>query len=192
MIYECEYHGQTLTDEEIWGTVNLLLGGGVDTTQSALSVAFTYMDLRPDIRQRLIEDVKLRKTAIEEFLRYNAPQQSLARTCTRDVEIGGEVVKAGQQILTPWAAGNWDNEVFHDPDQFIPDRSPNRHMTFGIGSHRCMGSNFARTMFSACLDVVLDQIPNYKVDHEGVKIAESVGIVYCYVTCPVTFEPQQI
>jgi cytochrome P450 len=189
MIHKCKFQGRSLSTEEIRGTMNLFIGGGVDTTQATLSVAFWYLSEHPELRERLIADPQLRKTAMEEFFRFASPQQTLARTATKDCVLGGQQIKAGDQVLLPWAAGNWDPAEFPEPERFIPDRFPNRHMTFGVGVHRCFGSNLARAMFMATLEEVLNRLPDYRVDKEQVVRARSCGIVYCFTHVPVSFTP---
>lgn len=187
LIHKCRYRGQALTNEDIRGTVNLFLGGGVDTTQATLSVAYFYLHRHHDLRARLAADTELRHKAMEEFFRFASPQQTLARVATKDCVVGGQAIKAGESVLLPWAAGNWDPAEFPNPDQFIPDRFPNRHMTFGVGAHRCFGSNLARKMFMIALEEVLFRLPDYRVVEEGLVKARSCGIVYCFTHVPATF-----
>ncbi|HKY93037.1 MAG TPA: cytochrome P450 [Nevskiaceae bacterium] len=189
LIHKCRFRGESLSTEDIRGTVNLFLGGGVDTTQATLSVAYLYLSRHTDLRARLAADSELRHKAMEEFFRFASPQQTLARTATKDCTLGGQAIKAGDQVLLPWAAGNWDPEEFPEPDRFIPDRFPNRHMTFGVGAHRCFGSNLARKMFMVALEEVLTRMPDYRVNEEGLVRARSCGIVYCFTHVPVTFTP---
>jgi cytochrome P450 len=183
--------GLPLTDEEIFGVVNLFLAGGIDTTQATLSVAWYLLDNNPEIRQLLIDKPESRTLALEEFFRYASPQQTLARRATADCVIGGQQIRKGDQVMLPWAAGNWDDSVYESPEKFIADRSPNPHMTFGVGVHRCLGSNVARVMFNACMDEVLSRIPDYKVQKELVRKGNSCGIVYAFTHLPVTFAPRK-
>ena len=135
----------------------------------------------------LIERPDLMPTAVEELLRVFAPQQALARTATRDVEINGKQIKAGDKILMCWAAGNRDAAEFADPEKIDFEREVNRHMTFGMGVHRCMGSNIARDEAKRCLHEVLTRLPDYKI--VGTRSAGDVGIVYGYSEVKVTFTP---
>lgn len=190
LIHNVKSEGQPLTDEEIYGTVNLFFAGGIDTTQATLSVAWYFLNDNPEIKQLLIDKPESRALALEEFFRFISPQQTLARRATTDCVIGGQQIKAGDQVLLPWAAGNWDESVFEYPERFIVDRSPNPHMTFGVGVHRCLGSNVARTMFHACMDEVLARLPDFKVDKSNTRRGTSCGIVYAYTHLPVTFTPK--
>src|SRR6201999_63529 len=94
-----------------------------------------------------VERPDLIRPATEEFLRHGTPTQGLARVVSRDAKFHGQQLKAGERVLLVWAAANRDPAVFAAPAEVRPDRSPNRHLAFGVGQHRCLGSNLARTMF---------------------------------------------
>lgn len=185
-----EVAGRPLEDQEILEMVLLVIQGGLDTTGSAISNALLHLDEHPEERARLNERrEELLPLAIEELLRYEAPQQALARTATRDVEVGGQQVRAGDKLLLVWASGNRDEEMFDDPDGVVLDRFPNRHMTFGLGAHRCLGSNLARRQIRLALEGVLDRLPDYRIERERVERAETIGVVYGYFAMPATFSP---
>ncbi len=185
-----EVAGRPLEDQEILEMVQLVIGGGLDTTGSAISNALLHLDEHPEERDRLrAHKDELLPIAIEEFLRYEAPQQALARTATEDVEIGGQRIEAGDKLLLVWASGNRDEEMFDAADEVVLDRFPNRHMTFGLGAHRCLGSNLARRQIHLALDAVLDRLPDYRIDRERVERAQTIGIVYGYFSMPATFTP---
>jgi cytochrome P450 len=78
----------------------------------------------------------------------------------------GHAIKAGDRVLISWAAANHDPAVFEDPDEIVLDRFPNRHTTFGLGIHRCLGSNFARAELALMLKEILRRLPEYEVDEE--------------------------
>lgn len=185
----CEFEGRKLTDREIHAIIDLLLDGGVDTTQALLGSAFVYLAQNPQQRQKLIDRPELLPTAVEELLRVFAPQQALSRTATRDVEFNGKQIKAGEKILMCWAAGNRDAAEFPNPETVDFEREVNRHMTFGMGAHRCMGSNLARYEARRCVHEVLTRLPDYKV--VAAKPAKDVGIVYGYSQVQVTFTPRK-
>ena len=113
----------------------------------------------------------------------------MPRTVTRDVELAGQHLAAGDRVLLSWAAANRDGAVFDRPDDFIIDRFPNRHAAFGLGMHRCLGSNFARAEFRIVLGEVLRRMPDYRIDFERTERYESIGNVNGYVRMPVTFTP---
>jgi cytochrome P450 len=188
-LLEGTVHGRPITDQEVIEMVDLILSGGLDTTGSAIGNALIYLDKHPDARRHLIEHPEAMPQAIEELLRYEAPQQALARTATRDCVVGGQSVKAGERLFLLWASGNRDADAFDDPEDVVLDRFPNRHMTFGLGAHRCLGSTVARKEILHTLAAVLDRMPDYHVDHDNIVHAETIGVVYGYFSIPLTFTP---
>lgn len=188
-LINCDVNGRPTTDDEIKEMAYLTIQGGFDTTGSAISNALIHLDRDRDARQRLIDDPSLMTAAIEEFLRFEAPQMALARTAMVDVEIGGQQIKAGEKLLLMWASGNRDAEAFEDPDELQLDRFPNRHMTFGLGAHRCLGSNLARRQIELTLNAVLQRMPDYTIDLAAATRPETVGIVYGMFDLPATFTP---
>jgi cytochrome P450 len=184
-----EVFGQPVSDYAVFEMVMLTLQGGLDTTGSAISNALLHLDRDRDHRRRLIEDPSLLPMAVEEMLRYEAPQMALARTANRDVTIGGREIRAGDRLLLVWGSGNRDEDVFDDADDVILDRSPNRHMTFGLGAHRCLGSTLARRQILVAVQAVLRRMPDYEIDHDRVVRAETIGVTYGTFALPATFPP---
>ncbi len=181
--------GRPVTDHEVKEMATLIVQGGFDTTGSAISNALIQMDRDRDLRLRLIEDPALMTAAVEEFLRFEAPQMAMARTATRDVVIGDRHISKGDRVLMVWASANRDDSVFENPDSIVPDRFPNRHVTFGLGAHRCLGSNLARRQIQVALRAVLRRMPDYAIDHDDAVRAETVGIVYGMFSLPANFPP---
>lgn len=179
--------GRPITDEEVKEMVYLTIQGGFDTTGSAISNALIHLDRDRDAREKLRDDPTLMGPAIEEFLRFEAPQVALARTATEDVVVGGQHIKAGEKLLLVWASANRDRELFDNPDELDLDRFPNRHMTFGLGAHRCLGSNLARRQMEVALTGLLRRIPDYEIDYKNARRPETVGIVYGMYSLPVRF-----
>lgn len=181
--------GRPVTDHEVKEMATLIVQGGFDTTGSAISNALIQMDNDRELRRRLIEEPSLMASAVEEFLRFEAPQMAMARTATRDVVIGDRHISAGDLVLMVWASANRDDSVFDYPDRIVPDRFPNRHVTFGLGAHRCLGSNLARRQMQVALQGVLRRLPDYTIDHDNAVRAETVGIVYGMFSLPANFPP---
>lgn len=181
--------GRPVTDHEVKEMATLIVQGGFDTTGSAISNALIQMDNDRELRRRLIQEPSLMASAVEEFLRFEAPQMAMARTATRDVVIGDRHISAGDLVLMVWASANRDDSVFDDPDRIVPDRFPNRHVTFGLGAHRCLGSNLARRQMQVALQGVLRRLPDYTIDHDNAVRAETVGIVYGMFSLPANFPP---
>ena len=117
------------------------------------------------------------------------PAPDLGRTFSDDVEIEGTQFKEGERLWISWAMANRDPSVFHDPNDIIMDRKGNRHFSFGLGVHRCIGSNVARTVFKSMLTAVLDRMPDYQCDPEGTVHYETIGVIQGMRHLPATFTP---
>jgi cytochrome P450 len=181
--------GEPIDYDDLVSTVHLLLTGGIDTTTALFGSAIDYLDRNRAARQFLLDDLGRIQFACEEFLRYFPPAHGLARTATRDVEVGGQLIPAGDRVLLCWAGANWDPEVFQDPDEIVLDRFPNRHAAFGIGAHRCIGSNFARADFGIMLEQVLRRTPDYQLVRDDVEKYESIGVTNGWAKMPGRFTP---
>ena len=138
-----ELDGQPLAREHVRGTIVLLLIAGIDTTWSAIGASLWHLAAHPDDRQRLVAEPELLPFAIEELLRAYAPV-TMARLVAKDDEFHGCPMKADDWVLLPFPAANRDPEVFDRADEVVIDREVNRHAAFGLGIHRCLGSNLAR------------------------------------------------
>lgn len=185
-----EYNGVKTSRQEVIDLVRMVIFGGMDTVVAALGNIFLQLDRHPDIRRRLIEDRGLLPTAIEEFLRFEAPIQGFGRYVTRDTCIGTQSIKAGETVFMLWASANRDEKVFGDnADELDIERMPNRHLTFGVGGHRCQGSTVARTELRIVLDRVLERIPDYQVVWDKVVGPDTIGSSYGQRSVPVIFTP---
>jgi cytochrome P450 len=185
-----EYQGRKTSVDEVIDLVRMVIFGGMDTVMAALSNIFVQLGRNPDIQARLRSDRALIVPAIEEFLRYDAPVQGFARTVTADAVIGGQTLKAGETVFMLWASANRDEAVFGETcDRLVIDRTPNRHMTFGMGAHRCLGSTLARIELRVVLEAVFDRIPDFQVRFNDVIEADTVGIVFGRREAPIAFTP---
>lgn len=181
--------GRPLGDDEAINVVWNLIGGGVDTTSSLTSLALLHLDEHRDSRGRLAAHPELLRSAIEEFLRYFPVSESLSRTVTRDVDLGGQQVGRGDHVLLSLLSANRDDAVFASPDELLLDRAPNPHLAFGIGPHRCIGMHMARTMIRVLLTEVLARIPDYEVDRAATQLYACNPNLNGVVRMPVTFTP---
>ena len=164
-----EIGGEPLTDEHVEGTVALALIAGIDTTWSAIGASLWHLAQNPGDRRRLIDEPELMTFAVEEFLRYYAPV-TMARMVAEDTELGGCPVKKDDWVLLPFPAANRDPEAFEDADEFVIDRRKNRHAAFGLGIHRCLGSNLARMELRIAIEEWLKRVPDYELaDPAGVR-----------------------
>ena len=141
------------------------------------------------LRDLLVAQPELIPTATEEFLRYFTPVQAFARTVARDTELGDQALRRGDRVLMCFASANRDEREFPDPDEFIPDRQPNRHVAFGIGKHRCIGSTLARAEFATMLETTLRRLPDFRIVRSETVRYPSLGIVNGYVSMPARFTP---
>jgi cytochrome P450 len=158
--------GQPVDDEHATSTCNLLLIAGIDTTWSSIGAALWHLATHSDDRKRLVKEPELMPTAVEELLRVYSPV-TMARLATEDVTVNGVTIPAGSRVLMNFPAANRDPEVFPDPDTVVIDRANNRHVAFGIGIHRCAGSNLARMEMQVALSAFLERIPEFHLDETG-------------------------
>jgi len=166
-----EILGEPLSHEHVRGTVVLLLIAGIDTTWSAIGSSIYHLAQNPQDLARFRDEPEVRPFAIEEFLRAYAPV-TMARMVAQDHELGGCPLKKDDWLLLPFPAGNRDPEAFEDADKFIIDRQKNRHGAFGLGIHRCLGSNLARMELSVALEVFVERINDFSlVDPASVRFS---------------------
>jgi cytochrome P450 len=182
--------GEPAPDLEILGNLGLVIGGGFDTTTALTAHSLEWLSEHPDERERLSKNREtLLDPATEEFLRYFTPAAGDGRTFSDDVEVNGNQFKEGERLWISWAMANRDPSVFVDPDEVVLDRKGNRHFSFGIGVHRCVGSNVARTVFKTMLTAVLDRMPDYHCDPDGAVHYETIGVIQGMRHLPATFTP---
>ena len=182
--------GRRPTDLDVFGAVSLLIGGGFDTTTALTAHSLEWLSEHPDQRQQLITEwEELRDSATEEFLRFYTPAPGDGRTVAKDEEIHGVQLKEGDRLWLSWAMANRDATVFEDPHEIKLDRKGNRHASFGLGVHRCIGSNVARATFKTMLKAVLDRMPDFVCDPDGAVHYDTVGVINGLKKLPATFPP---
>ncbi len=157
--------GSPFKDNHVLGSVRLLLVAGIDTTWSGIGSCIWHLATHPEDRRRLVADASLMPTAIEEFLRAYAPV-TMAREIKQETGINGCTFKAGEMVMLSFPAANRDPEMFPDADKVIIDRKENRHAAFGLGIHRCIGSNLARMELTVAVEELLKRIPEFGLDGE--------------------------
>jgi cytochrome P450 len=170
-----ELGGQRLHPEHVRGTVALLLIAGIDTTWSAIGSTLWHLAKTPSDLARLGREPELVPTAVEELLRAYAPV-TMARVVAKDVEIGGCPMKEGDWVLLPFPAANRDPQAFERADEVILDREVNRHTAFGLGIHRCVGSNLARMEVRVAMEVFIERFPEFELA-DPTAVTWSVGQV---------------
>ena len=182
-----ELDGRPLPEKDGLGMLFLLLLAGIDTTWSTLGATLWHLATHPEDQARLRAEPDLVPTAVEEFLRVYAPV-SVSRVVTRDTELGGQAIPAGDRLLLAFPAANRDPDKFPDADTVIVDRAENRHVAFGLGVHRCLGSNLARTMLQVALRAWVTQAPPFRLA-EGATVSWTGGQVRGPRVVPITFLP---
>ena len=183
-------NGEAPPDMELLGMLNLLIGGGFDTTTALTAHSLEWLSEHPHERDRLSrERDTLLDPATEEFLRFYTPAPGDGRTMAADVELQGTHFKEGDRLYISWAIANRDPSLFTDPDQILLDRKHNRHFAFGLGVHRCIGSNLARVVFKSMLTAVLDRMPDYRCDREHTVHYDTIGVIQGMRRLPATFTP---
>ncbi len=161
-LLETEIDGQKLRPEHVRGTMVLLMIAGIDTTWSAIGASLWHLASNPDDRRRLVAEPALMDTAVEEFLRAYAPV-TMARLVAKDLELDGQSLREGDWLLLPFPAANRDPEVFANAGEVQIDRVDNRHAAFGLGIHRCLGSNLARMELRVALEEWLARYPEFEL-----------------------------
>ena len=177
--------GQPLSDEHVRGSLRLLLIAGIDTTWSAIGASLWHLAKTPSDRERLVREPGLIPTAVEEFLRAYSPV-TMAREVMKDTTISGCPVHKNNMVLLSFPAANRDPAMFPDADKVVIDRKENRHAAFGLGIHRCVGSNLARMEMIVAIEEWLKRIPEFRLDPAG-KVTWSEGTVRGPRQLPVLF-----
>ena len=174
-LLNAKIYDQPLSPEHVVGTIILLMVAGIDTTWSSIGSSIWHLAQHPSDLQRMVNEPELLPTAIEELLRMYAPV-TMARIVSQDAEIGGCPVKAGDSVLLPFPAANRDPEVFPDADKVVIDREENRHVAFGLGIHRCLGSNLARLELRVAVEVFIQRFPKFELPNPS-AVTWSLGQV---------------
>jgi cytochrome P450 len=158
--------GRGLNHEEQLGASLLLLLGGLDTTNYTLAGAVWYLVQHPEAQKRLAGlDENGWPIAIDEFVRWVSPAPHHGRTAKSDTEIGGCPVRKGEKVWLIYGSANRDETEFKDPDAVVLDRFPNRHLGFGMGPHRCLGSHLAKLVLTHALRELLRILPDFELQH---------------------------
>ena len=157
-----QVNGEPVNDHTIIGMCNLLLVAGIDTTWSSIGSSLWHFAGNQGDRRRMTTEPDLFPTAIEELLRYYAPVM-MARRVLEPVSVGNSEMQPRDKLILNFPAGNHDPEVFERANEVVLDRQRNRHIAFGVGIHRCAGSNLARMEMDVALRVWFSRIPEFEL-----------------------------
>jgi cytochrome P450 len=160
----CEVDARPLTDMELMQICFLLYMAGLDTVAGMLGYVFLHLATNDADRQRIVDDPAVIPSAVEEFLRRYGIVTT-TRVVTHDVEFAGCPMKKDDRVVLPTGSANRDTREFQTADEFDMDRNPNRHIAFGAGPHRCVGSHLARLELAIALEEWHRRIPHYRVDN---------------------------
>ncbi|WP_007507395.1 cytochrome P450 [Pseudofrankia saprophytica] len=185
-ILNAEIQGRPITQEEIVGTVQLLVLGGLETTAGALGQSMLRFCEHPEIPVLLREKPDLLGRAVEELLRLDSPFVQITRTAMRDVEIAGRQIRKGDKVIIYWASANRDPGEFAHSEDFDLDRATNRHLAFGAGPHRCLGSNLARMNLRIALEELLRRLDGFRLQ-DGAEIAFRATVNRVLLAEPISF-----
>jgi cytochrome P450 len=161
-LLDVEIAGNKLERDHVRGSIILLLIAGIDTTWSAIGSSLWHLAQHPEDRHRLVDDPEVMTFALEEFLRAYAPV-TMARLVAKDHDFHGCPMKQDDWVLLPFPAANRDPKQFEDAESFVIDRQVNRHSAFGLGIHRCLGSNLARLELKVAVEEFVARFPNFEL-----------------------------
>ncbi|HUD15608.1 MAG TPA: cytochrome P450, partial [Acidimicrobiales bacterium] len=190
ILCHAEMDGDSLDDASLVHETLLILIGGDETTRHVISGGVEELLAHPDQQAQLAGDPALMPGAVEEMLRWVSPIKNMARTATRDVELDGATIAAGQEIILLYPSANRDAAVFEKPDDFDIHRSPNPHMAFGFGAHFCLGNQLARLELKVMVDRLLARLPDLHltVERDALPRREA-NFISGIEEMPVAFSP---
>jgi cytochrome P450 len=178
---QATFRDRKLTREECMGFANLAFAGGRDTIIHSISCAIGYLAEHPEALEFLRADQKRITLASEELFRVFMPLTHIGRVCPADTDVNGVTVKAGERISLAWASANFDEAAFPAPQEIRLDRKPNPHISFGFGTHLCLGAPHARLILRTLLKLCCDRVKRItilkadeRVEHEA-KFDRTLG-----------------
>jgi cytochrome P450 len=163
MFLDAEVDGHRLTEEDVLDIGYLFFLAGLDTVTASLDCMLTFLAENPGHRQQLADDPSLIPYAVEEMLRWETPVQAVIRVTTEDTEVAGCPIPKGRPVAVVLGSANTDEAAWSDVDTIDFDRKGNRHIAFGGGAHRCLGSHLARMELRVALEEWHAAIPDYRL-----------------------------
>ncbi|MFI5627046.1 cytochrome P450 [Nocardioides sp. NPDC051685] len=186
-VVNAEVDGEYLSDDDLDRFFQLLVIAGNDTTRNLLANTMLTLSEHPDQLALLRSDLSLLPGAVEEVLRFSPSVIQFRRTATRDLELAGQLIAEDERVIINYASANRDESVFENPDRFDITRDPNPHISFGDGTHYCLGANLARMQVQTLLTELFTRLPDIEVSGEASHMQSSFmnGIKHL----PVSFTP---
>jgi len=160
---DAEVDGHRLTEDDVLDIGYLFFLAGLDTVTASLDCMLTHLGQNPADRDRLVDDPSLVPAAVEELLRWESPVAGVIRVATQDTELSGCPIHAGDKVSVNLGSANTDERFWSEADQVDFDREINKHIAFGAGVHRCLGSHLARMELRVALEEWHRRIPEYEV-----------------------------
>lgn len=175
MFLDAEVDGHRLTPDDVLDIGYLFFLAGLDTVTASLDCMLSYLAQNPEQREQLVKDPSLIQHAVEEMLRWESPVQGVIRITTQETEIRGCPIPANQVVSVMLGSANTDERTWSDPDAIDFERESNKHIAFGGGAHRCLGSHLARMELRVALEEWHAAIPAYSLP-EGIQLQYSQGL----------------
>ena len=191
VLVHAEIEGERLDDAELIQESLLILVGGDETTRHVITEGMEALIRHPEQRQKLIDDPRKIPRAVEEMLRWVTPIKNMNRTATRDLELRGEKIREGDQLLLLYQSANRDERVFDQPDAFRVERDPNDHVAFGgYGGHFCLGASLARLELRVMFEELLRRLPDLELASPDPLPLRPSNFIVGIERMPVRFTPR--
>jgi cytochrome P450 family 142 subfamily A polypeptide 1 len=181
-----EIDGDRLDDESIIQESLLILIGGDETSRHVITDGMVALLENPDQKAKLLDDID---TGVEELLRWVSPIKNMSRTVTDDIELRGQKLRAGDQLMLFYPSANRDPEVFDEPDRLDVTRDPNPHLAFGFGPHFCLGASLARLELRTMFTEVLTRLPDLQLAPGAELPYRASNFISGPESMPVVFTP---
>ncbi len=191
ILCHAEIDGERLAEESLVMEALLILIGGDETTRHVISGGMHQLMTHPDQRDQLMRGDAALDVAIEEMLRWVTPIKNMNRTATCDIEIGGQVIGEGDQVLLFYPSANRDAAVFDDPFAFDITRDPNPHLAFGFGTHFCLGNALARLELTIMFETLFERMPDLALAPDADLPVRAANFVVGFEGMPVVFTPTE-